>query len=104
MNDQIVYVDVFDEEVVLDSTVRRIILAKHPEVADFIDRVGEVLRQPDEVRRSVKDERVALYYRYEDDVLGGKWVTVVVKSVDRKFISTIYATDRIKSGERIWPK
>ncbi len=37
-------------------------------------------------------------------VLNGKWLVVVVKRIDRHFISTFYATDQIKSGEILWKK
>ncbi|MEW6578775.1 MAG: hypothetical protein AB1435_06220 [Chloroflexota bacterium] len=99
-----VYVDVFGNAVVLTSMVRTAILAKHPEVSGFIDQVGEVLRMPDEVRQSVSDNRIVLYYQFKDRVLGGKWVVVVVKRIEQHFISTIYATDKIKSGDVIWTK
>jgi hypothetical protein len=89
---------------VLADSVRQTILSKHPEAADFINRLGDVLAEPDEVRQSVRDERSVLYYRFEDDVLDGKWVVVVVKRIDRNFVSTLYATDQIKSGEVIWTK
>lgn len=98
------YTDLFGESVVLTDNVKAVILAKHPEVATFLDRVSATLLTPDEIRRSVTDERVVLYYRYETDVMGGKWVVVVVKQIDRHYISTIYATDRIKSGEILWKK
>lgn len=98
------YTDVFGEEVVLTDSVRVMILQKHPEAADFIERIEKVLAEPDEVRQSTRDERSVLYYRYEADVLNGKWVVVVVKRVDRQFIATLYATDQIKSGVGIWKK
>ena len=91
--DEQVYVDVLDEEVILTALVRAVILTKHPEVADFIERI-----------ESIRDERVVLYYRYEAEVFAGKWIVVVVKRIDRNFISTIYVTDQIKSGEVIWTK
>ena len=103
MDDQ-VYIDVLDEEVVLTALVRAVILTKHPEVADFIERIESVLQEPDVIRRSIRDERVVLYYRYEAEVFDGKWIVVVIKRIDRNFISTIYVTDRIKSGEVIWTK
>jgi hypothetical protein len=99
-----VYRDVFGHEVVLTDSVRATILQKHPEVSDFIDRIDRALAEPEEVRGSVRDERSVLYYRFEADVLAGKWVVVVVKRIDRHFISTVYATDQIKSGEVIWTK
>lgn len=102
--DEHVYVDVLDEEIVLTQHVRATILTKHPEVTGFIDQIEVVFREPDEIRRSIRDDRVVLYYRYESEILNGKWVVVVVKRADRNFVSTIYATDRIKSGEIIWTK
>jgi len=96
--------DVFDKEIVLTNQVRTVVLTKHPEVADFIDQVDAVLRKPDEVRHSIRDGRVLLYYRYDANVLDGKWIVVVVKRIDRNFVSTIYATDRVKSGEIIWTR
>lgn len=98
------YTDVFGNTVALTDTVRATILTKHPEAAAFIENVGDVLGDPDEVRRSVRDERAVLYYRFDADVLRGKWVVVVVKRVDRHFIATVYATDRIKSGGVLWRK
>lgn len=98
------YRDVFGAEVVLTDTVKAMILQKHPEVSDFIDQIDRALAEPEEVRRSIRDKRVVLYYRFEAAVLEGKWVVVVVKRIDRNFVSTMYATDQIKSGEVIWTK
>lgn len=99
-----VYLDVFGGQVVLTESVQAVILAKHPEVSEFIGLVGSVLQSPDEVRRSVSDARVVLYYRYAEEVLDGKWIVVVIKRADRNFVSTIYATDRIKAGDVLWKK
>lgn len=99
-----IYRDRWGNEVVLADTVRESILLKHPEAADFIARIGSVLSDPDEVRASVRSTNSVLYYGYHDDVLDGKWVVVVVKRIDRHFISTLYATDHIKSGEVLWTK
>jgi hypothetical protein len=99
-----IFTDVFGETVVLTVQVRSNILQKHPEVNNFIDQLPQVLGDPDELRESTNDSRVVLYYQYQDDVLNGKWVVVVVKQIDRNYISTIYATDKIKSGTVIWQK
>ena len=98
------YKDVFGDEIILVDSVRAMILMKHPETVDFIDQIDRVLAQPDEVHQSVRDKRSILYYRFEDGILKGKWVVVVVKRIDQNFISTIYATDQIKSGETLWKK
>lgn len=99
-----VFTDVLGETVVLSDSVRAVILLKHPEVSEFINRIGDALLTPSEIRQSVHDERVILYYRYEDQVLAGKFVVVVVKRVERNFVSTMYATDKVKSGDVIWKK
>ena len=87
----------------LTASVRAAILSKHPEVERFLHLVGTVLRQPDEVRQSRVDERSVLYYRFEPAVLGGKWIVVVVKRADRKYVSTAYATGTVKFGAVLWP-
>ncbi|MBI3538179.1 MAG: hypothetical protein HY070_11570 [Chloroflexi bacterium] len=96
--------DYLGEEIFLTAQVYQVILVKHLEVSRFFDRVGDTLMNPDEVRKSVTDSRVRLYYRYYPDVLDGKFVVVVVKRAEGIFISTIYATDRIKEGEILWKK
>jgi hypothetical protein len=64
-----------------------------------------LMRLPcDKVRKSIHDERSVLYYLFKENVLNGKWLVAVVKRIDRNFISTLYATDRIKSGDVIWKK
>ncbi len=80
------------------------ILIKRPEAVAFIDKIDQALANPDEIRRSIRDDRSILYYWFEAAVINGKWVVVVVKRIDRHFISTLYGTDQIKSGEVIWKK
>jgi len=99
-----VWNDFQDAEIILEDDVRRIILQKHPEVPDVLDKIPLVLQGPDVVKRSVINSRVWLYYRYCGLVLGGKYLVVVVKRVEQNFVSTIYLTDHIKRGELIWVK
>lgn len=89
-----VYRDVFNAEVAMADAVRETILAKHPESAEFIDLIDRVLAAPDQIRQSVRDERSVLYYRFEPEMLNGKWVVVVVKQIDRNYVSTVYAMDK----------
>ena len=57
------------------------------------------------MRRSVYDPSVLIYYRYFKDVLGGKYITVVVKVNNIEgFILTSYVTDRVKRGDEVWRK
>lgn len=99
-----VYQDVFDNQVALTDSVRATILEKHPEVNGFIDKIEGVLLTPDEVRQSIHESRSILYYRWLPDIMKGKWAVVVVRRIDRNYISTIYATDKVKSGEVVWKK
>lgn len=98
-----VWTDVFGEEVILTEEVKQVIFTKHPEVRRFFNRVEKVLAMPDTVQRSIIDVRVSLYYRFYPDIFNGKFIVVVVKRVDRKFISTLYITDKIKIGGILWP-
>ncbi len=80
---------------------------KHPEVRRFFDRVAETLATPELVKKSVSDTRVDLYYRFYQDLFGGKYLVVVVKHLEHvghSFISTIYVTDKVKEGEMVWPR
>ena len=56
------------------------------------------------MRRSVYDPSVLIYYRYFKDVLGGKYIAVVVKVNNKGFILTSYVTDRVKRGDEVWRK
>lgn len=99
-----IFVDYADQGIVLDDEVRSAILTKHPEMKPFIDLLPNVLREPQEIRRSATDDRSVLYYYLAKNVLNGKWIVAVVKQIDRNFISTVYITDKIKVGEIVWKK
>ena len=82
------------------------VLEKRDYMADFRTEIGETLREPDEIRRSLSDpERGRLYYRwYYGTIKGDKWVCVVVKLLPHEaFLTTTYVTDKIRRGERLWP-
>ena len=66
-------------------------------IRNLKEEMKETLRDPEIVRRSVYDPSVLIYYRYFKDVLGGKYIAVVVKVNNIKgFILTSYVTDRVK--------
>lgn len=81
-------------------------IMEHPEMRGMEGAIAETLLEPDQVVRSVSDERTVLIYRYyPHTMVGGKFLCVVVKeSVDDRFLLTAYLTDRIKQGEIIWKK
>ncbi len=103
MSEQI-FSDCFGDQIVLSEAVNNVILQKHPEVIEFPSHIPDVLADPDTIRRSIRDPVTVLYYRYASEVLNGKWLVVVVKRIDKNFISTIYATDQIKAGDVLWIK
>ncbi len=69
-------------------------------------RIGETLAEPDEVRRSDHDNAIHLYYQHYDTTpVTEKFLLVVTKVVvDDPFVITAFYTDRLKSGERIYPE
>jgi len=99
-----VFTDYAGERITLTVSVYEVIAFKHPEVKRFFELVTQTLADPEVVRKSVTDPRVRLYYRFYAGVLDGKFVVVVVKRADGNYVSTIYATDKMKEGEIIWQK
>lgn len=79
----------------------RISTIKHQTMAGRENEVVDVLRDPEQIRRSRKDVAVHLFYRV---VQPGRWICAVAKQVDNEsgFLVTAYLTDAIKQGETIW--
>ncbi|NBU98914.1 MAG: hypothetical protein EBS19_12025 [Spirochaetia bacterium] len=77
------------------------ICLKHPELIDRLEEVKKVLKEPMEIRKSKTDELIFLFYMET----GKYWLSVVAKKEnDIGFLVTAYFTDKIKEGERVWPK
>ena len=74
------------------------ILRYHPDVGPFFDRIGDSLAHPDALRRSSQDSAIVLFYKFYPDILGGKYMVVVVKENERSFILTVYLTKSIRTG------
>jgi hypothetical protein len=85
---------------------RRRHILEHPEMAMMEGAIEETLLDPQSVVQSITDAEVHLYYRfYFRTIVGGKFLCVVVKMRESgAFVLTAYLTDRIKKGDRIWPK
>jgi len=81
---------------------KKIFLIKHKELNISQLAAIKVLESPDEVRKSVQDPFIYLYYKTIDK----KSLVIVVKYLNNHgFIVTIYKTSKIKrKGEKIWPK
>ena len=78
-----------------------IVSQKHPVLAGREGEVGQVLSDPDEIRRSRKDPAVLLFYRGRSP----RWLCAVVRREHGSgFLITAYPTDAIKAGEVIWTK
>lgn len=78
-------------------------IERRPEMDGQLDRIEETLAQPDELRRSDRDEQVHLYYRrYAETPVTEKLLLVVVKrESESPFVITAFYTDRLKSGTPI---
>ena len=75
---------------------------KHPVMMGREADVKKTLSNPDEIRLSVRDPEVNLFYRQEGRQ---RWVCAVARRLNEDgFLITTYPTDAIKEGRRIWPK
>jgi hypothetical protein len=80
-----------------DSIVR----VKHPAMVGREGIIRQVLEDPEEIRKSRKDERVLLFYRRQ----GERYFSAVVRRPNGDaFLITTYPTDAIKAGEVIWTR
>ncbi len=78
-----------------------IVSEKHPALTGQEEAVAQVLRDPDEVRRSRKDRAVLLFYRGKHP----RWLCAVTRREDGTgFLITAYPTDAIKAGETLWTR
>lgn len=74
---------------------------KHPIMAGQDVGVYETLARPDEVRRSLSDDSVFLFYRKQGR---RRWLCAVAKRLNGEgFLVTAYPTDAIKEGMKVWP-
>ena len=78
----------------------------HPEMNGEIDRLRETLLEPDEVRRSIYDASVWLFYRhYSSTPVTEKYLLAVVRLTNEEgFIITAFFTDTVKRGGLLWSR
>lgn len=88
----------------LTAERRAHIAIRHPDVLPYLARIGAVLEQPDEIRRSQRDSETLLFYREFPKMLGGKNLAVVVKIDHRAFVLSAYLTRTRVNGEVLWKK
>jgi hypothetical protein len=79
---------------------------EHPEMENQLDRIKETVVNPDEVRESVHDPSVLLFYKlYVETQVTEKYLLVAIKTLNREgFIVTAFFTDRVKKGGLVWKK
>jgi len=86
-------------QVELTDERKKHIFQYHKDIIPFFDHMAEVLNSPDDVRRTLDDKQVVLFYRLYPDILAGKYFVAVVKINARNFILTAYLPRRVKTGE-----
>ena len=98
--------DIHNRRVRLSYERQEHIETDHPEMSGQIDKVQEVLLNPDIIVKSRVDAQVELFYRsYKETYVGEKHLCVVVKVLfDDPFIITAYLTDTIKGGQILWER
>lgn len=96
----------YDGRLVRLTLEREVHILNHPEMPGLLERVGEVVSQPECAVLSASDPTVELLYRFERGTkVGDKWLCVVVKyPLDDAFVVTAYLTDKVKKGEHRWPR
>jgi hypothetical protein len=85
------------------------IAENHPDLfPQYEDRIPEVLSDPDQVRISERFKKAQLFSKWFDNILGGKYIVLVVISEDwpvgRHWIITAYMTRRLSGGQIEWQK
>ena len=96
--------DVFGKDI--RSTVgywKRIKEEKHTDLKYEVPDVVKTLENPDEVRRSVTDSTIMLYYK---QFKSSNTLLVAAKHLNgHGFVVTVYQTTKSKKkGEKLWPK
>lgn len=78
-----------------------VVTRKHPVLFGHEQEIADALADPDEIRRSRKDDAVLLFYRGA----APRWHCAVARREDGTgFLITAYPTDAIKAGETIWTR
>ena len=101
-----IFVDYRGRKIRLTAERQLHILSTHPEMAEWISKIGAVLTQPEWVVQSRSDPEVELFYVWQAQTrVGEKYLcVVVVVKEDDTFVLTSYLTDTIKKGQILWPK
>ena len=81
-------------------------ILEHAEMEGQLDKLQEVLQEPNVIVRSQRDPDVHLYHKhYRTTPVTEKYLLVGVKTDPHDaFIVTAFFTDRVKKGEIVWEK
>jgi hypothetical protein len=81
-------------------------ILEHGEMEGQLDKLGEVLQEPDVIVRSQRDPDIHLYHtHYTTTPVTEKYLLVAVRVAQNDaFVLTAFFTDTIKKGERLWEK
>lgn len=75
------------------------IIENHPIMETYLSNLKAVLETPQDLRYSNYSDETLLFYRYFATIEGGKYIAVVVNSLEKE-VKTAYLTHRIKSGRK----
>lgn len=93
-------------QVILSNKTLNHIIARHPEVKPYIDKIYETIKNPDVIIKGLRGEFKALKW-YPELRVGSKYLVVVFRKTDeKKVILTAYFTasaTKVK-GEIVWRK
>ncbi len=77
--------DVFGNIVEITDERWNHVCEQHPELKEHFKNIVSTLEDPDVVKVSRSDMSVRLYYKFFGNVFRGKYILVVVKSIERTF-------------------
>lgn len=94
-------------DVELTAERERHIAERHPDLLPkYREQVAETLRDPEQVRRSIRFGSAKLFSRWYDEIQQGRHVVVVVvcgfDPSDRNWIITAYIAKNLAKGEVEW--
>lgn len=99
------FTDVNHRRIRLTKERQEHIETDHPEMMHQVNRIEEVLENPEVIVRSKTDASVELFYRhYEITPVTDKFLCVVKVLPDDLFVITAYFTDASKRGDILWKR
>lgn len=63
------------------------IVKNHPIMEDYLENLRAVLENPDDIRYSSYNQNVLLFYRYFDNIEGGKYIVAVVDNIEKEVLT-----------------